>query len=129
MKTSIRLSLLPLLMLLAVATAAAKGPEISFASTTHEFGTIKSSGGTVTCEYRFTNTGDAPLIIVNVTNGGCGCTKPEYPKHPVQPGETGSVKITFNPSGRKGEFNRQVKVTTNAKPKTTRLKFSGAIVP
>ncbi len=112
----------------AIAIAAGK-PEIKFESTVHDFGTIKASGGTVTATYRFTNTGDAPLVIIKVTNGGCGCTTPSYPKQPIAPNATGEITIKFDPQGRRGEFNRQVKVTTNAKNKRTSLKFSGAIIP
>lgn len=103
--------------------------EITFQTTTHDFGTIKASDGPVSAEYKFTNNGTAPLVIVNVTNGGCGCTKPTYPKEPVMPGKSAVITIHFDPTGRRGEFNREVKVNTNAKKKESKLKFNGIIVP
>ena len=124
-----------LLLLLAVclisipAIASGDKPEITFSETRHEFGTIKASAGTGSATYRFTNTGSAPLVIITVTNGGCGCTTPSYPKHPIAPGKSGEITIHFDPSGRRGEFNREVKVKTNASKKRIGLRFSGAIIP
>lgn len=120
-----------LLLLLVVAAAgiatAAGKPKIVFATTSHDFGTIKSSAGKVTATYEFTNTGDGALSVVTVTNGGCGCTKPSFTKEPVAPGKKGVITITFDPRGRAGEFNRTVRVKTNAGK--NRLTFSGVIVP
>lgn len=112
-----------------VSTAADKGAEISFKSTSHDFGTIKSDGGIVTATYEYTNTGTAPLVIVSVSRGGCGCTTPTFAKEPLAPGGTGIITVQFNPQGRRGEFNREVKVRTNADKKRIGLKFSGVIVP
>lgn len=111
------------------ALAADKGAAITFDQTKHDFGTIHASDGSVTAIYRFTNTGTEPLIIITVSNGGCGCTTPSYPKAPIAPGKTGVISITFDPTGRRGEFNREVKVKTNASKKRTSLRFSGVIIP
>lgn len=118
-----------LITVLTVIPAMAAGPAVSFKTKSHDFGTIKASEGSVSYEYEFTNTGDKPLVIVSVTNGGCGCTKPEFTQEPVAPGKTGKVKVTFNPEGRKGEFKREIKVKTNASAQRTALRFSGVIVP
>lgn len=112
-----------------VALTAADKAGIAYDTVKHDFGTIHANGGTVTAVYRFTNTGTAPLVIIKVTNGGCGCTTPAYPKAPIAPGKSGEIKITFNPEGRRGEFNREVKVTTNASKKRTSLYFTGTIIP
>lgn len=111
------------------ALAADKGAAITFQETKHDFGTIKSSDGQVTATYRFTNTGTEPLLIITVSNGGCGCTTPSYPKAPIAPGKSGEITIKFDPTGRRGEFNREVKVKTNASKKRISLRFSGAIIP
>jgi len=117
------------LVALCTAVYGAGKPAVTYGSTTHDFGTISAAKGPVSAEYEFTNTGDAPLIIINVTNGGCGCTTPAFPKQPIAPGKSGVITIHFDPTGRKGEFNREVKVRTNIGKKQYRLKFSGVIVP
>lgn len=110
--------------------AAGKGAEIKFDSQTYEMGTIHASKGNVTATYTFTNTGTEPLVIISVSNGGCGCTRPSYPKQPIAPGKQGVITINFNPAGRRGELNREVKVKSNAvNGKTQRLRFTGVIIP
>ncbi len=125
-----KILLLIIVAIAGIATGIAKDKaEISFKGTTHDFGTIKADGGAVTAVYEFINTGSAPLTIVNVSNGGCGCTKPSYPKQPIAPGKKGEIKIKFQPRGRSGEFNRTVKVKTNAAKSRMNLTFSGVIIP
>lgn len=109
--------------------AADKEAQLTFAQTSHDFGTIHASNGKVSATYKFTNTGTAPLVIISVTNGGCGCTTPTYPKEPIAPGKTGEIVIHFDPTGRRGEFNREVKVKSNGAKKRVGLKFSGVIIP
>ena len=48
---------------------------------------------------------------------------------PIAPGKSGEITIHFDPSGRRGEFDREVKVKTNAQKKRISLKFSGVIIP
>lgn len=121
--------LLIIASLAACMAMAAGNAEIRFDSVKFDLGTIKASGGPVTATYNFTNVGTTPLVIVNVTNGGCGCTTPSYPKQPIAPGKKGTVLIHFNPQGRRGELNRNVRVKTNGKPSRTELYFTGVIVP
>ncbi|MDE5720102.1 MAG: DUF1573 domain-containing protein [Paramuribaculum sp.] len=110
-------------------TALAAGPEIKFDTTDHDCGTIHANKGALSWTYKFTNTGDEPLVIISVSNGGCGCTKPAFPTEPIAPGKTGEIKITFNPEGRRGQLARKVKVRTNADAKPLLLSFKGMIIP
>lgn len=112
------------------AWSSGNGAEIKLDSYTFDLGTIHASKGNVTATYSFTNTGTGPLVIISVSNGGCGCTKPSYPKEPIAPGKSGTIVINFNPAGRKGEIKREVKVRTNAKNgKRISLRFTGVIIP
>lgn len=118
-----------IVLLTALAMFAADGAKIEFEQTTVDFGRVAANQGPVKMEYKFTNTGKSPLVIVTVTNGGCGCTKPSFPKAPIQPGKSGVITISFNPEGRSGSVNREVKVRTNADKKTVKLKFKGTVIP
>ena len=53
-------------------TFASQAQEISFEKEIHDFGTFEQHGNGL-YEFKFTNTGDAPLIISN-SKGSCGCT-------------------------------------------------------
>ncbi len=117
-----------LLVLVGTMGALAGGKaELKFESKKFDLGNIKADGGAVTATYKFTNTGDGPLVIIQVTNGGCGCTQPNYPKEPIAVGKSGEIKIHFNPRGRKGEVNRSVRVKSNGG--NAELHFSAVIIP
>lgn len=112
---------------LAMLAAAAASPAIKIDSQTHDFGNIREADGPVSHDFTFTNTGDAPLIIVSA-NASCGCTTPEIPKAPIKPGESATVKVTYNPLGRPGEFEKNIRVKTNLKERTS-LKIKGVVIP
>ena len=86
-----------------------------------DFGKIEE-GKTLEVSFRFKNVGDKPLVISNVS-ASCGCTVPETPKKPYQPGETGVIKASFNSAGKSGAQAKQVNVFANLEPATTTLNF------
>lgn len=100
----------------------------TFPKKTHDFGIIKEENGPVSTEFEIVNTGNKPLIIVDVTTS-CGCTSREYPKRPIQPGKSGKIKVIYNPAGRPGAFSKDVKVRTNGREKRTTLFIEGTTVP
>lgn len=103
-------------------------PSIKFAQTTHDFGKIHEKGGKVSHDFTFTNDGKGNLVITDAT-AQCGCTKPTFPENPIAPGKDGVVKVTYNPLGRPGSFEKTVTVKTNGHPKKTRLKIKGEVIP
>ena len=92
----------------------------------HDFGNISESGGEVECVFIFTNTGDSPLTISQVT-ASCGCTAPSWTKEPVAPGKQGKINAKFNPKGRSGNFTKVLVVYSNGAPKRMSLKIKGKI--
>lgn len=66
----------------------------------------------ITKEIKFTNNGTGPLEIRSAT-GSCGCTVPKLEKTTYQPGESGVVKVTYNPANRSGAQHTTVTITTN----------------
>lgn len=110
-----------------VVYAAGKG-KMAFDRNTYDFGTIQESKGPVSHTFEFTNEGDANLTIIEAT-AQCGCTKPEFSEKPVGPGKRGKVKVTYNPLGRPGSFEKTITVRNNGNPSKVRLKIKGTVVP
>jgi len=106
--------------------AQSKPAEFKFEKETHNFGKIPSNKP-ATVEFKFTNIGDTPLIITNVETT-CGCTVPEYTKTPIQKGDTGIIKVTYNPTGTALPFSKSISVTSNAKTPTKVLYIKGETV-
>jgi len=88
------------------------GAVIQFETMVHDLGTMKE-GDVVGCVFKFTNKGNAPLIIENVEEP-CGCTVPSWSKAPVMPGQSGEIKVMFHSKERPGVFRKTLAVKTNA---------------
>jgi hypothetical protein len=91
----------------------ANAQKLEFDEPVHDFGVIKEELGSVTHAFKFTNTGDKPLVITRV-QASCGCTTPGWTKEPVQPGETGEVLATYRTSP--GPFNKSLTVVAAGVP-------------
>ena len=102
-------------------------PAFTFEKVEHDFGTI-NEGEVVEHVFKFTNTGEAPLIIQNAT-GSCGCTVPDWSKEPIAPGETGEIVAKFDSKGRQNIQNKSVTVTANTWPKQTTLRIRAMVTP
>lgn len=99
-------------------------PKIEFESKLIDYGTIKQGENGVRF-FKFTNTGNQPLIITNC-KGSCGCTVPQCPTKPVLPGQSGEIQVKYD-TNRKGPFSKTVTVKSNASNGTVYLKIKGNI--
>lgn len=121
--------LVALLLGLTAAVAQTDGNEpqegVVFERLHHDFGVMNQGGERVSYEFRFTNHSEAPLIITRTTNS-CRCISVSSPKRPVGPGESGSVKVTFDPKDR-GVFNKSIEVFANIPGGRVTLLVSGEV--
>lgn len=100
--------------------------EITFEEDSYNFGTVKE-GEMVKHTFKFTNTGDKNLVLIDVRTS-CGCTVPEdWPKQPIPPGEGGEVKVVFNSNDRVGNVNKGVRVEANTNPTVTTVNLIGVV--
>jgi hypothetical protein len=83
---------------------------IKFETTEHDYGTIPYKGDG-TYEFVFKNTGKTPLVLKNVRSS-CGCTVPEWPKEPINKGEQGKIKVSYN-TRISGTFAKSISVYSN----------------
>lgn len=100
--------------------------KITFDKTEHDFGRLLQ-GEIVSYSFKFTNTGNAPLVI-SAVNKSCGCTASEYTKQPIAPGEGGQIKLTYDSNGHSGFQNKTVTVVTNTNPAATALRIKAEVV-
>lgn len=97
-------------------TEPVKKAKIVFDEPVYVFGTI-NEGDIVTHDFKFKNTGDAPLQISNA-KASCGCTVPEFPKEPIPPGGAGVIKAKFNSEGKSGKQEKSISIMANTYPTT-----------
>ena len=91
----------------------------------HDFGKIKQ-GVPVTYYFEITNISDKPLVVENAS-ASCGCTVPEKPEKPINPGATAKIKVQYNAAAVQ-PFNKDVyiKLAGIEQPKT--LHISGEVI-
>ena len=125
-----KIALFLMTLVLSISFAAAQNSaKVEFDKTTHNFGAFSESNPIQTATFTFTNTGNGPLVIHQAV-ASCGCTVPEYTQEPIQPGKTGTIKVTYNGEGKLlGHFRKSVTLRTNAEPEITRLYIEGDMTP
>ena len=101
-------------------------PEIKFEEEVYDFGKV-IQGEKVTYSFRFTNAGDADLIISGVS-ASCGCTVPSWPKNIIKPGDDGKINVVFDSDGKKGKQSKTITVVTNSLPSTRVLNIVGEVI-
>jgi len=106
--------------------AASKFPVMSFEESVYDFGTI-DKGENVEHLFKFKNTGDAPLTIVNAKSS-CGCTVPEYTREAIAPGSEGELLVKFDGSGQ-NQVNKTITLTTNTEKGTETLSIKAFVNP
>lgn len=87
------------------------GAKIEFAEEVYDYGTVQQNGNG-THEFKFTNTGNAPLILAHA-KGSCACTVPSWPKEPIAPGASAVIVVKYD-TKRVGAINKSVTITSNA---------------
>ena len=103
----------------------AKLPVIKFDKDQHDFGRL-SKGEMVSYSFKFTNTGNADLIVKECT-ATCGCTVADFPKNSIKPGESGFITVSFNSANKHGQQIQTVTVGTNAQPSRYILKITAQV--
>ncbi len=110
-----------LLMMVAIAFAQEAKPSqatkedgavLTLEANTHDFGDI-TQGDVVERIFKFTNTGNQPLIITNIQTS-CGCTTPVWPRDPIMPGGKGEIKVGFNSTGKLNKQTKTLPIISNS---------------
>ncbi|MEM9325799.1 MAG: DUF1573 domain-containing protein [Bacteroidota bacterium] len=103
------------------------GSRIVFAEDAFDFGDI-AQGDRVEHVFEFENAGNQPLILSNVLTT-CGCTASEWPREPIAPGVSASIKVTFNSAGKMGVQNKVVTIVSNAINSRERVRITTNVLP
>ena len=75
--------------------------------------------------FKLVNTGNKPLVVYDVTTS-CGCTKAEYGKELVRPGDTLNLKVIYNAED-KGRFRKNLSVYCNVEDSPLKLTVLGIV--
>lgn len=109
-------------------TAQQTDAQVEFMTTEHDFGEVDELGGPLTFDFTFFNKSDQPYQLTSV-RASCGCTTPFWDKEAIQPGDTGLIKVVFNPLNRPGTFNKTVTIKSDGVPQVKLLRIKGKVKP
>jgi len=99
------------------------GPIFKFeGGDTYDFGVIKRGPG-AKHNFEFTNVGNQPIIIMNVTPS-CGCTNVDWSKNPVLPGQKGFIALELKTDEQHGVFNKEVYIQSTARTRNGEKRYT-----
>ena len=118
---------LNILLILNSALAFSQVAEFNFLDkTTVKWGKVHE-GEQLVHYFVFENTGEVPLIIEDA-QVACPCTKVDFPKEPVAPGASDSIKVSFDTNGKFYYQDRTVILSANTK-KDEKLRLKVYVIP
>ena len=115
-----------LLLLIALPLSAQKSDLLMFQEKMFDFGEVAETSGKVEHEFTFVNNAARPIKIVSV-DASCGCTTTGYSKEEIKQGKSGFVKVSFDPRGRAGYFNKAISITTDYGTEAIVLQIKGQV--
>ena len=101
--------------------------KFAFEETLHNFGEV-DEGAVVTHVYKFSNAGKVPMVITDARST-CGCTIPEWPKEPIEPGQSGQIEVRFNTKGKRNNQRKPIYITANTYPAKNEVYLEGYVKP
>lgn len=102
-------------------------PVISFDQQEYQFEKI-IEGTVLKHSFKFTNTGNSPLVI-SAVEPTCGCTvAKDWPKKPVLPGDSGEINVEFDSKDRVGSVIKTISIIANTAPSKTIISYKGEVV-
>lgn len=94
---------------------APEGADIEFQSKVIDLGTLSRQDDKQIVRLPFSNSGDLPLVVVEVRTS-CSCTTVEYSRKKIMPGQRSALTITMDPSkAPEGSFYRVLQVHSTAR--------------
>lgn len=101
--------------------------DIKWLSKVYDFGAFDEDTKEKFADFKFVNTTSEPVAVISAT-ASCGCTVPKYDEQAIAPGDTAVIKVSYDPSGRPGRFNKYVYVRTSVSPERHKLVIKGTVI-
>ncbi|PID91405.1 MAG: hypothetical protein CSA96_08560 [Bacteroidetes bacterium] len=106
--------------------AISKGIELYFEEPVHDYGELPKDGDG-TWIFRCKNLGEE-AIVINRVRSTCGCTVPQWPREPLEPGSTGEIVVKYN-TAQTGTFMKSLYVYSTAANTPVKLQIKGKVLP
>ena len=104
-----------------------KSKLLTFEKTVHDFGNITHEDGAQHCSFKYKNHTDTTILIYDV-KVFCNCTKVEWPRKPIKPGDEGEIKVVYDNEGSPHHFDKGVSVYTSTGKRPVLLRIKGTVI-
>ena len=99
-------------------------PGVSVDRTVYDFGDIVLNSGPASCTFTLRNDSAQALLIDRVTTS-CGCTSAQWTTRPIQPGQSGSISVTYKNDEGAFPFDKSISVYLSCNERACILKVRG----
>jgi hypothetical protein len=96
-----------------------------FNEESHDFGKVKQNVPAV-FYFEIKNISDKPITVESAT-ASCGCTVPEKPEAPIEPGQTAKLKVQYNAAA-VAPFTKDVYVKLSGTDQMKTLHITGEVL-
>lgn len=96
-----------------------------FNEESHDFGKVKQNVPAVVF-FEIKNISDKPITVESAT-ASCGCTVPEKPEAPIEPGATAKLKVQYNAAA-VAPFTKDVYVKLSGTDQMKTLHITGEVL-
>lgn len=114
-------------LLAAISVPALASSGLELLQSVYDFGLFREAAGPQTCVVKMVNRGTEPDFIRSV-HASCGCTDVTFQEGEIAPGDTCNVTVTYDPAGRPGKFNKNVRVTLGEDYRQANFKIVGTVL-
>lgn len=97
-----------------------------FDSNTYDFGVVNALDGPVVHDFQVTNAGSCPMVI-SEAEAACGCITTQLPDHAVEPGDSTTIRVTFDPRVQSGAVLKFVYFNINCPEGEWRVSLQGEV--
>ena len=102
------------------------GKVVRIDRTVHDFGKVRMKDGALECSFTVTNIGEEPMYILTVVST-CSCTGIEWTQTEIKPGESGTIKASYNNQDGPYPFDKTIKVYFSNYNKPVALHLKGVV--
>ena len=99
---------------------------VEFDRTIVDFGDVSLDDGPLTCQYKVKNISRKPIAIYNISTT-CGCTEVKWTREPIQPGQSGTISVTYSNDEGPYPFDKNLSVYISGVKSKIQLKLRGVV--
>lgn len=94
--------------------------------TVHDFGTIRTKDGPVSCTFTLTNVSEQDIVIFEVV-ASCGCTDVKWTRKTIPPGGKGTITATYKNSDGPYPFDKMLTAYISGMERPVVLRLRGVV--